>query len=246
MNSTALPAAPRRTSNPFGSAQFVAVDLRQCGEGHVEREVTSPTIRMIADGPPIDSGAIERTLGYVESMLVAGRWSQAADALERIREGLAGVKPIPCDGPKLSDVDADYVARIADVHLRHGNASTAATSLRQWRIRGWFTDSEPITAESDFACLELHSKTSNALEAMWLKWTRPRTVSELASVIDEWIEFPALRPRGLNNTGEAEIREELLRVGLLGPKQRAYGKRNVEHGRAGKRKAMEAKEASDT
>lgn len=241
MNSTALPAAPRRASNPFGSAQFVAVDLRQYGEGHVDREMTATTIRMFPDGPPIEPGAFFDGMWITFHLLRKGRWRQAADCLERIRSRPAIPACVQKDGPLVSDCDALRIAKVVAIHLRNSNASTAASSVRQLLARGGVEECAEITGESDFHCLILREEIVDILDGVWERFQRKRTVSDLSAAIDEWLDFPRLRPKNIGTSGEAEIREELMRVGLLGPKQRAYGKRNVEHGRAGKIKAMEAK-----
>lgn len=136
--STALPAAPRRASDAFGSTQFQAVNLRLHGDGHVDRETSLGSERSVPDGPPIPESDIDDTIAAVVAMLQEGGWRDAEYAVGSIRGKKWRQRSTP-NGPCLSESDASYVASVIRLHLQfHRNAGTAVQSLRGWRLRGWF------------------------------------------------------------------------------------------------------------
>ena len=239
--STALPAVPRRPTDLLGSDGFRIVDRYQFGDGYVHRETAELTIRTAPDGPPIDATDIDDTVAWCVECLRAGRWRDAEYAVRSIRGKQVRERSEP-DGPALSRTDAAYVMRVVTVHLASlSSVNTAGNSLRGWKVRGEFCDGAIVDGESDLSAMELPARTHNTLEQVWQGWTRPRTIDEVAVVLDEWCAVPTSQPRYVRASDVAYIREELMRLDLLGPVQRAYLATSGGRGKQGKLKAMQTK-----
>ncbi|MEY5145617.1 MAG: hypothetical protein RL745_986 [Actinomycetota bacterium] len=183
---------------------------------------------LFGDGPPIPDAIRRRIVNDVRACLTRGLWRLASRAAERAREPgeldhsrLAGLKP---DGPRLSVVDADVVARCVEVHLLAMRVATAARTLLIRRTRTADTSTpEPITRSSPIAALGIASHQIERLESTLVPTT---TVGELADNLEAWRIGSKRAPYRIGQSEQGELMLALERVGLLGPVCAAYLEKN--------------------